>query len=144
MKSGIVEIPEIRKNLKTPITVDFMDVGLDYVIDFLSEATNVNIIPGSGVKLSEKKVTIKVKDMPLESLLKYIFRNQGLIYRIEKNAIWVDTLDNMDSETPETRMYFLDKGLAMFTEFSGTTGGAKGGVGGGFAISKIKTIKDTL
>ncbi|MBU1912529.1 MAG: hypothetical protein KKB22_03235 [Candidatus Omnitrophica bacterium] len=139
--SVVVEIPEIRKKLKTPITVDFMDVGLDYVIDFLSEATDVNIIPGSGVKLSEKKVTIKVKDMSLESLLKYVFRNQGLIYRIEKNAVWVDTIDNMDNETSETRMYFLDQGLAMFTEFSGTTSGAKGG---GAAISKITTIKDTL
>jgi general secretion pathway protein D len=142
--SAVVEIPEIRKKLKTPITVDFMDVGLDYVIDFLSEATDVNIIPGSGVKLSEKKVTIKVKDMPLESLLKYVFRNQGLIYRIEKNAVWVDTIDNMDNETPETRMYFLDQGLAMFTEFSGTTSGAKGSVSGGTAISKITTIKDIL
>jgi len=143
-KSGIIEITEIRKNLKTPVTVDFMEVGLDYVIDFLSEAASVNIIPGNGVKLSEKKVTIKVKDMPLESLLKYIFRNQGLTYRVEKNAVWVDTSDNMDSETPETRMYFLDQGLAMFTEFSGITGGSKGGVGGGAAISKIKTIKDIL
>src|SRR3989338_5009623 len=144
VSSNIVEVPEIRKKLKTLITVDFMDVGLDYVIDFLSEATDVNIIPGNGVKLSEKKVVIKVKDMPLESLLKYILRNQGLVYRIEKNAVWVDTLDNMDTETPETRMYFLDQGLAMFTEFSGMTGGAKGGVGGGAAISKIKTIKDIL
>jgi type II secretory pathway component GspD/PulD (secretin) len=143
-KSAVVDVPEIRKKLKMPITVDFMDVGLDYVLDFLSEETGINIIPGSGVKLSEKKVAIKVKDMPLESLLKYIFRNQGLIYRIEKNAVWVDTLDNMDNETPETRMYFMDQGLAMFTEFSGMTGGAKGGVGGGAAISKIKTIKDIL
>jgi len=142
--SVVAEVPEIRKKLKVPVTVDFMEVGLDYVIDFLSEATDVNIIPGSGVKLSEKKVTIKVKDMPLESLLKYVFRNQGLIYRIEKNAVWVDTIDNMDNETPETRMYFLDQGLAMFTEFSGMTGGAKGGMGGGAAISKITTIKDTL
>jgi len=63
-QSTVVETPEIRKKLKTPVTVDFMDVGLDYVIDFLSEATDVNIIPGSGVKLSEKKVTMKVKDMP--------------------------------------------------------------------------------
>src|SRR3989338_7556428 len=65
-KSAIIEVPEIRKKLKTPIPVDFMDVSLDYVIDFLSEATGVNIISGSGVKLSEKKVAIKVKDMPLE------------------------------------------------------------------------------
>jgi type II secretory pathway component GspD/PulD (secretin) len=148
---NIVQIPEIRKKLKTPITVDFMDVGLDYVIDFLSDATGVNIIPGSGVKLSEKKVAIKVKDMPLESLLKYIFRNQGLTYRIEKNAIWVDTMDNMDNETPETRMYFLDQGLAMFTEFSQTASSTKtntsetaGSIGGNASISKIKTIKDTL
>ncbi|MDP2910877.1 MAG: hypothetical protein Q8N76_00850 [Candidatus Omnitrophota bacterium] len=143
-QSAVVAIPEIRKKLKTPVTVDFMDVGLDYVIDFLSEATDVNIIPGSGIKLSEKKVTMKVKDMPLESLLKYIFRNNGLVYRIEKNAVWVDTVDNMENESPETRMYFLDQGLAMFTEFSGSTGGAKGSFGGGAAISKIKTIKDTL
>jgi len=145
-KSIVIEIPEIRKKLKTPITVDFMDVGLDYVIDFLSEATEVNIIPGSGVKLSEKKVSIKVKDMALESLLKYIFRNQGLVYRIEKNAVWVDTAENMDSETPETRMYFLDQGLAMFTEFSGSTASSTtGGTGGGGAtISKITTIKDIL
>jgi len=143
-KSSIVEVPEIRKKLKTSITVDFMDVGLDYVIDFLSEATDVNIIPSAGVKLSEKKVTMRVKDMPLESVLKYIFRNQGLSYRIEKNAIWVDTFDNMDNETPETRMYFLDQGLAMFTEFSGTAAGVKGGVGGVASISKVTTIKDVL
>lgn len=142
--SIIVEVPEIRKKLRIPISVDFMDVGLDYVIDFLSEATDVNIIPGSGVKLSEKKVTIKVKDMPLESVLKYIFRNQGLTYRIEKNAIWVDTFDNMESETPETRMYFLDQGLAMFTEFSGNVTDTKGGIGGVASISKISTIKDVL
>ena len=142
-KSAVVDVPEIRKKLKMPITVDFMDVGLDYVLDFLSDATGVNIIPGSGVKLSEKKVAIKVKDMPLESLLKYIFKNQGLTYRIEKNAIWVDTLDEMEKETPETRMYFLDQGLAMFTEFSETTS-AKGEIGGGATISKIKTIKDVL
>ena len=143
-QSAVVATPEIRKKLKTPVTVDFMDVGLDYVIDFLSEATDVNIIPGSGVKLSEKKVTMKVKDMPLESLLKYIFRNHGLVYRIEKNAVWVDTVDNMEKESPETRMYFLDQGLAMFTEFSGSAAGAKGGFGGGSSISKIKTIKDVL
>ena len=144
-QSTVVATPEIRKKLKTPVTVDFMDVGLDYVIDFLSDATDVNIIPGNGVKLSEKKVTMKVKDMPLESLLKYIFRNNGLVYRIEKDAVWVDTADNMEKESPETRMYFLDQGLAMFTEFSGSTGGGvKGGFGGGSAISKIKTIKDVL
>ena len=142
--SVVVDIPEIREKLEIPITVDFRDVSLDYVLDFLSDATGVNIITGSSVEPSDKKVTIKVKDMALESLLKYIFRNQGLIYRIEKNAVWVDTIDAMKEEDLETRIYYLNQGLAMFTEFSGKTTGSTGGFGGAASISKINTIKDVL
>lgn len=144
-KYSVVEIPEIREKLKTPITVDFRDVNLDYVLDFLSEATGVNIITGSTVNAQDKKVTIKVKDMALESLLKYIFRNEGLVYRIEKNAVWVDTLEAMEEEDLETRIYYLNQGLAMFTEFSGKTASSSGGgFGGAAGISKVNTIKDTL
>jgi general secretion pathway protein D len=139
----IVEVPEIREKLKTPITVDFRDVNLGYVLDFLADATGINIIPGNEVKI-EKKVTIKVKDMALESLLKYIFRNQALSYRIEKNAVWVDTFDAMEEETPETRIYYLNQGLAMFTEFAGSTAGISGGFGGASGISNVSTIKDVL
>lgn len=142
--SAVAEVPEIRKKLKLPVTVDFREVGMDYVLDFLSDAAGVNIITGNGVNLSEKKITIKVKDMPLESVLRYIVKNQELTYRVEKNAVWVDTFDNMDKETPETRMYFLNQGLAMFTEFSGSASGIKGGVGGAASISKTNTIKDIL
>ena len=143
-KNSIVEVPEIRGSLEIPITVDFRDVKLDYVLDFLSEATGVNIILGSSVKPEEKKVTIRVKDMSLESLLKYIFRHQGLAYRIENNAVWVDTYDAMGEETAETRIYYLDQGLAMFTEFSGETSSLSSGFGGAASISKINTIKDVL
>lgn len=141
---AILEVPEIRKKLETPITVDFRDVNLDYVLDFLSDATGVNIITGSTVEPQEKKVTIRVKDMALEGLLKYIFRNQGLLYRIEKNAVWVDTLDAMEEEDMETRIYYLDQGLAMFIEFSGKTASAGGGFGGAAGIAEVNTIKDVL
>ena len=143
-KFSVVGAPEIRKKLGTTITVDFRDVSLDYVLDFLSDATGVNIISGSSVEPQDKKVTIRVKDMPLESLLKYIFRNQALTYRIEQSAVWVDTFEAMEEEIQETRIYYLDQGLAMFTEFSGKTGGLSGGVGGASGISKVNTIKDVL
>ena len=141
---AVVDIPEIRKKLQTLITVDFRDVDLDYVLDFLSDATGVNIISGSSVDPSEKRVTIRVKDMPLEGVLKYIFRNQALSYRIEKDAVWVDTFDAVEREAPETRIYYLDQGLAMFTEFSGVATGVSEGLGGGGGISKVNTIKDVL
>jgi len=140
---AIVDVPEIRKDLKTAITVDFREVRLAYVLDFLSDATDVNIISGSDVDL-KKKVTIKVKDMALESVLKYIFRNQGLSYRIERNAVWVDTFDAIEGEDPETRIYYLNQGLAMFTEFSGKASGLSGGFGGASGISKVNTIEDIL
>lgn len=140
----LVEVPEIRKRLRIPISVDFREVSLDYVLDFLSDATGVNIIAQKGINLEEKKVTIRVKDMPLESLLKYILKNQGLTYRIEKNAVWVTSLSEMEKEALETRVYFLNQGLAMFTEFSGQAAGVKEGLGGAPGISEIKTIKDTL
>ena len=143
-KFSIVEIPEIRKKLDMPITVDFRDVSLDYVLDFLSDATGVNIILGNMVKADEKKVTIRVKDMPLEGLLKYVFRNEGLAYRIEKNAVWVDTFAAMEDEAPETRIYYLNQGLAMFTEFGDSSAGINSDIGATANISKINTIKDVL
>ncbi|MDP2911034.1 MAG: hypothetical protein Q8N76_01705, partial [Candidatus Omnitrophota bacterium] len=60
----IVKIPEIRKRLKIPISVDFKDVGLDYVLGFLSDTTGVNIVPSTGIDIAEKNVSIKIKDMP--------------------------------------------------------------------------------
>ncbi|MBU1147946.1 MAG: hypothetical protein KKD11_06290, partial [Candidatus Omnitrophica bacterium] len=144
-KHSIVDVPEIREKLETLITVDFRDVSLDYVLDFLSEATGVNIISGQSVESEDKKVTIKVKDMTLDSVLKYILRNQGLLYRIEQNAVWVDTFDAIEEETLETRIYYLDQGLAMFTEFSGNTASSTGeGFGGASSISNVSTIKDVL
>ncbi len=141
---SVLDTPDIYKELEMPITVDFREVSLDYVVEFLSDATDVNIILGSEVKPEERKVTIKVKDMSLESLLKYIFRNQGLAYRIERNAVWVDTHEAMEEETPETRIYHLNQGLGMFTEFENQTATASGGFGGAAGISKIETIKDVL
>ena len=50
----------------------------------------------------------------------------------------------MEEEDLETRIYYLNQGVAMFTEFSGKTAGATGGFGGAASISKVNTIKDVL
>ncbi len=82
----IVKVPEIRKKLKNPVSVDFKEVELSYALGFLQDLTGVNIVPSSEVSLDEK-VTIKIKEMPLEEALKYILKSQGLIYRIEEDAV---------------------------------------------------------
>ncbi len=144
----IVKIPEIRKRLKIPISVDFKDVGLDYVLNFLSEATSVNIVPSSGIDMAEKKVTIKIKDMPLEEALRYILKSQELVYRIEEDAVWVATKDEIDSEKIDTRVYFLNQGIGRFAEFTSVaSSGESSGEGGSkssAAEAEVKTLKDIL
>ena len=139
-KVTLIKVPEVRKRLKIPISVDFKDVELDYVLSFLSDATGVNIIPSGEIDMEEKKVTIKIKDMPLEEALRYILKSQELIYRIEEDAVWVATKEELDNEQVETRVYFLDQGVGRFAEFSGTHDKESGSS----ADTEISTIKDIL
>lgn len=135
----LVRIPEIRKRLKIPLSVDFKDVELDYVLDFLSDATGVNIIPSSEIDMTEKKVTIKIKDMPLEDALRYVLKSQDLVYRIEEDAVWVATKEELDNEEVETRVYFLNQGVGRIAESSASYSEEDGS-----SSSTVNTVKDIL
>lgn len=137
----LVKIPEIRKRLKIPISVDFKDLELDYVLAFLSDATGVNIISSSEIDMSEKKVSMKIKNMPLEEALKYILKSQDLLYRIEEDAVWVASKKELDKENIETRVYFLNQGIGRFAEALSSSG-SKGSTD--TSSSEVKTIKDIL
>lgn len=143
----IVKVPEIRKRLKIPISVDFKDVGLDYVLGFLSDTTGVNIVPSTEIDMAEKKVSIRIKDMPLEEALRYILKSQDLVYRIEEDAVWVATKDEITNEKIDTRVYFLSQGIGRFAEFT-TQASSSGGdqsLGTDTAVaSEVKTVKNIL
>ncbi|MFA5388135.1 MAG: secretin N-terminal domain-containing protein [Candidatus Omnitrophota bacterium] len=144
----IVKVPEIRKRLKIPISIDFKDVGLDYVLGFLSETTGVNIVPSSGIDMEEKKVTIKIRDMPLEEALRYILKSQDLIYRIEEDAVWVATKEEIANEKIDTRVYFLNQGIGRFAEFSvqpdSSLGESESGSESSETPAEVKTVKNIL
>jgi len=145
----IVKIPEIRKRLKIPISVDFKDVELDYVLSFLSDATGVNIVPSSEIDTAQKKVTIRIKDMPLEDALRYILKSQELVYRIEEDAVWVATKEEMDNEKIDTRVYFLNQGIGKFSEFSAATSTSSGESSeasskASTSSGEVKTVKNIL
>jgi len=144
----IVRIPEIRRRLKIPISVDFKDVGLDYVLGFLSDTTGVNIVSSTGIDMAEKKVSIKIKDMPLEEALRYILKSQDLVYRIEEDAVWVATKDEISNENIDTRVYFLNQGIGRFAEFSTQAGSAANKSESeskpSEVSSEVKTVKNIL
>ncbi len=138
-KEPLEEVREelIREKLQVPVTANFRDVKLSYVIDYFSEVSGINIILSSEAYGEDKKVSISVKDLPLETALKYLLKSQGLIYRIEEEVIWVASPEEMDKEPLETRIYSLQIGAtsqAMFAAGERTTS----------TISGLNTIKELI
>jgi len=100
--------------LRQPISLDFQDVALPDVLNFVADAANVSIIPSPQLDLKSRRVSLKVKDLPLELAIKYLAKSQSLAYRIEDDAILLATSDDFASEPMETRVYFLQNGVGPF------------------------------
>ena len=143
----LIEPPEIRKKLKTiKITMDFDKVGLKPALAFLAQESGVNFVASQKVLELASVVSARFKETSLDEVIKYITKNLGLVYRIDKEIVWVAHPEEIANEPMETRVYYLNRGGGLFTEFSpvssGTTETALGGSSA--QITKVYTIEDTL
>ncbi|MDD5292256.1 MAG: tetratricopeptide repeat protein, partial [Candidatus Omnitrophica bacterium] len=136
-------ISDIHKKLGLPVNMDFQNVDVVYVLDYLATITGANIVMSNAVTQGKRTVSVKIKEMPLEEALKYVLKSAGLNYRIDKNVIWIAAPEEIDTEQMETKVFTLKKGKGAFTEFSSTT---TSGVGLGSAadVEKVTTIKDVI
>lgn len=144
--SPLVEPPAIRKKLKEKkIAFDFDKVDLKSVISFLSQEAGVNIIASQKVLELNLKLTASFKDTSIDEIVKYITKSLGVVYRIDKDIIWIAHPEEIEQESLETRVYYLSKGGGLFTEFSPMSSTTDTGLGGSSAqVTKIATIEDTL
>ncbi len=144
----LIETPPVRRKLQKQITLDFDKLDLKSVITFLSQESGVNIISSQKVLEMGFKVTARFKDTAAEEAIKYITKSLGLIYRIDKDLIWIAHPEEIAKEPLETRVYYLNKGAGLFTEFSPISSGSSSSetsLGGSSAqITKIRTLEDTL
>jgi len=136
-------LPNVKDKLNTPVNMDFQDVDVVYVLDYLSDATGANIVMSSAVTKGKRAVSVKIKDMSLEEALRYVLKSAGLTYRVDKNVIWVASPEELNTEQMETRVYALNKGKGSYTQFKTLTTGSVG-LGSAADIDKITTIKDVL
>ncbi len=139
----ILNLPPIKKKLQQKISANFEDVPLVDVLKFFAEQTGVNIIPSASVLSKEYNVSIDVKDMALESALKYLLKSYNLTYQIDEDAVWITTPDQLEKEPVETKVYHLSKGIGLYTKFSNSTSGSVE-LGSGASVSEVKTLKDIL
>lgn len=142
----LVEQPEIRKKLKEKkITLDFNKVDLKSVMLFLSQESGINFIASQKVLDISPQVSARFTQTPVDEVIKYITKSLGLVYRIDKDIVWIAHPEEIEVEPLETRVYYLTKGGGLFTEFSPIAGVSGTGLGGSSAqINKVLTIEDTL
>ncbi|GEM_PF-5254840 len=141
-KTSSLESP-VRKKLKELVSADFEDVEIKDVIEFLSKSTGANIILAKKLQEKENKITARFKQLPLEDVLSFLTKSHHLIYRVESEAVWITSEEDIKDEPVETRIYFLNQGLGIFPKFTSTSGGSTE-LGQGSSVSEVKTIKDIL
>ncbi len=106
--------PAMNAKLQQPISLNFKDVALSDVLEFLGDTAGVSIIPSPQLDLKTRRVSLNVTDLPLELALKYLAKNQSLAYRIEQDAVLIATSEEFSSEPLQTRIFFLHNGLGAF------------------------------
>ena len=104
----------IHEALRQPISLDFSDVPLSDVLDFIADAASISIIPSPQLDLKTRRVSLNVKDLPLEQALKYLAKNQSLSYHIDQDAVLIASPEELANAPMQTRVFLLHNGLGAF------------------------------
>jgi len=100
--------------LRQPITLEFTDVPLADVLDFIADAASISIVPSPQLDLKTRRVSLNVREAPLAIALKYLAKNQALAYRVTDYAVLIAAPEEFTNEAIETRVFFLRNGLGPF------------------------------
>ena len=134
----------LQDRLIQPITADFKEVDFASAVQFLSESSGVNILLSEKAKQLAKPVTVHLVEMPLNRVLEYLLKGQGLLFRVDDQTIWVATRDEMEAEPMETRVFFLQQGPGLFAAFQPLSESRQGVALQATALREVKTLKDIL
>lgn len=79
------------------ITLDADDAYLPNVLAIMAEKSGFNIVTGPGVSKNEK-LTIKLKDVPIEEAMNLVVRSVGLSYELVGNSFLVAQPEHIKSD----------------------------------------------
>ena len=127
-EAGLASTDEIQKNIKQLVpSIQFVDAKLGDVFEHLFQISNpkVSIIWKQEMlsALAQDKndtITLKLTDVPLINVIKYICNSKSLNYRVDEDAVVVS---GKDSIALRTKIFQLSRGLDMI-ELPDVEGGA--------------------
>ena len=83
-------ISKTKPGLMTVVSIDAEDTYLPSVLSILAEKSNYNIVTGPGVS-KEERISIHLKDTPIDEAMNLVVRAAGLSYEIVGNSFLVAT-----------------------------------------------------
>lgn len=86
------------------VTVNFRDVDIRTVLNYLSDVSGIDIVPSPGVEAS---VTMRLRNQPWETALDIVTRNHGYAYSKEHGIIRVVPRDHIMTEDVVTEVIQL-------------------------------------
>jgi len=103
---GLFAQTAANSKLTTKVSYNADDATLSSVLNALSRQSGTNIVlavdPGAGEKREERRVTINIKDVPIETAVSLVARASGLSYKVlGENTFIVGTKQNIDEESGE-------------------------------------------
>ncbi len=88
---------ETTPGLRTVVSIDAEDAYLPSVLSILAAKSGFNIVTGPGVS-KEERVSIHLKDAPIEEAMNLVVRAAGLSYEIVGNSFLVAKSSNLKEQ----------------------------------------------
>jgi hypothetical protein len=93
---------EIRQKLKKPLTAQFDNTPLQDVLQFIQDATDVNIVfDRSAARNADEPVTLQVNKMTAKSALEWVMKLVDLDYALMNEAVFVSSRERFKKMAPE-------------------------------------------
>ncbi len=95
--SESTEITTTAPGLRTIVSIDAEDAYLPSVLSILAAKSGFNIVTGPGVS-KEERISIHLKDTPIEEAMNLVVRAAGLSYEIIGNSFLVAKADKLKEQ----------------------------------------------
>lgn len=95
--SGYTEIAPDAIGLRTVVNIDAEDAYLPTVLSILAAKSGYNIVTGPGVS-KEERISIHLKDTPIEQAMNLVVRAAGLSYEIVGKSFLVAKADKLKEQ----------------------------------------------
>ena len=95
--AGKTSKPTLKDGLAKTVTLDADDAFLPSILTILADKSGFNIVTGPGVNRQER-ISVHLKDTPIEEAINLVVRAAGLSYEIVGNSFLVADQESLEKE----------------------------------------------